>query len=334
MATVRRPGAPAPPVAVVDNRVMFGEDAFYTAGGGAIPEGKYILYHDAVVHQYKKQDGTPAGPEFLAIRVSAYSFDDLEAEPKVGYYSMGGKAIKSFVPNPDDEGKSLLPVPGGPATTVNELSNWAIYRQGLLNSGMPQGVFTNDLRAIDGIWAHITNIPEPEARKGFAGASTGDAQPEPRKVQNIAVVSEILDGGAPWDGGGGIPEATPKTPAKAAGPARPGPRPAAAPAAVASRPGPRPAPVPVAAAPAAESTDDDLLSAAMVAAGTVIEASPDGMGKLVLKTGVFKTATKTNGAEVAQAILDMYFTSDAAIDTLLAELGYMVKGPRVVPISA
>lgn len=322
-APIRRPGAPAP-VAVVDNRVMFGEDSFYTAGGGAIPEGKYILYHDAVVHQYKKQDGTPVGPEFLAIRVTAYALDDPEAEPKVGYYSMGGKALKSFVPNMDDEGKSLVAVPGGPATTLNEMSNWAIYRKSLLDSGMPQGTFTNDLRAIDGVWGHIVNIPEPEGRKGFAGASTGDATPEPRKNQQIAVVSEILDGGAPWDGGGGMPEAAPKAPAKVAGKIAPKPAPI--------RPAPRTAPAPAPVMEEVAATDDDLLSAAQVAAGTVIEGSPEGVAKLVLKTGVFKAATKTNGAEVAQAILDMYFTSDDAINALLADLGYTIKGPRVVPI--
>lgn len=325
MATaVKRPGAATAAPAAVDNRVNFGASEFYTAGGGAIPEGKYCLFFDAVVHQYEKTDGQKAGPEFLAIRVAAYALDAPSEDPKVGYYSMGRKAILSFLPNPDDEGKSLLAVPNGPATTLNEMSNWAIFRKSLMDCAMPEGVFTNDLRAIDGVWVQIANIPEPEQRKQMGGSVTGDAQPEPRKNQSIAVVTEILEGGAPWEGGGGMPEEKPKAKVVGKIPARP----AAAPARTAPT---RQAPAPSAAE--VESTDDDLLSAAQTAAGSVIEGSADGVAKLVLRTGTFKAATKVNGGEMAQRILDTYFKTDETLNALLGDLGYQVQGPRVVPLT-
>lgn len=322
MATpVKRPGAPAP--AAVENRVNFGDMAFYTSGGGQIPEGNYILYFDSVVHQFEKQTGEKAGPEFLAVRASAYEFDNPTAEPRLAYYSMGRKAIESFLPNPDDEGKSLVAVPNGPAKSLNEMSNWAIFLKSLYNSSMPEGVFTNDLRTIDGVWVHISNIPEPEQRKQMGSNLTGDGQSGPRKSQEIAVVSEILEGGAPWEGGGGMPEEKPK--AKVAGKIAP-----KAPTAP-TRPAPKPQPKP--AAVVEEATDDDLAAAAMVVAGKIIEASPEGIAKTLLRVNLFKDATKTHGQEMAQKILDTYFTNEEATNTFLAELGYTLNGPRVVPIA-
>lgn len=336
MAAPTRPKAPTATAPIADNRVSFGDDTFYSAGGGGIPEGRYLTYYDAVTHQYEKQDGSKVGPEFLAIRVAAYPLDSYtpETEPLLGYYSMGGKALLSFMPNADDEGKSLLAVPGGPATGLNDSCNWNLYRKSLRDSGMPDGVFTNDLRAIDGTWVHITHIPEPENRKTMA-ARTGEAQPEERANRTIAVVTEILEGGSPWEGGGGVPDVAPapakvtRMPARSGAPAQ---RAAAPPAAAPARRAPgRPAAAPP--PPAAESPteDDDLLAAAQTAAAAVIEASPDGVPKLVLKTGVFKAAGKTNGNEIAQKILDTYWADDKTLNGLLGTLGYKINGPRVEP---
>lgn len=338
MAAPTRPKATTGATPAADNRVSFGDDTFYSAGGGGIPEGRYTTYYDAVLHQYEKQDGTKVGPEFLAVRVAAYSLDNFnpDAEPLIGYYSMGSKAILSFMPNADDEGKSLLAVPGGPATGLNDSCNWNLYRKSLRDSGMPDGVFTNDLRAIDGTWVHIVHVPEPENRKTMA-ARTGEAQPEERANRTIAVVTEILENGSPWEGTGGFPEAAPAVaPAKVTRmPARPGataPKASAPPAAAPARraPGRAPAPPP----PTAESPveDDDLLAAAQTAAAAVIETSPNGVPKLVLKTGVFKAAGKTNGNETAQKILDTYWVDDNTLSGLLGTLGYKIDGPRVVPI--
>lgn len=346
MAAPARPRPVAAAAAAVDNRVNFGDDAFYTGGGG-IPEGRYILYFDAVIHQYEKQDGAKAGPPFLAVRVAAYTFEQPDAEPTLGYYSMGSKAILSFMPNPDDEGKSLVAIPNGPATSANESTNWNLLRRSLTDSGMPPGTFTNDLRAIDGVWVHVTHIPEPEGRKAF-GAATGEAQPEERKNRTIAVVSEILDGGKPWEGGGGIPAAPMAAPGS-------GPTPALAPGKVTRMPAKAPAPpAPVAAAagpkrapgrapavapppPTAAAESNGAVDAAAVesaaqnGAAAVIETQPNGLPKLVLKTGVFKEVQKVHGAEMATLVIDTYFQDDSSMSSLLGSVGYMIEGPRVVP---
>jgi hypothetical protein len=340
---VRPPRAATAPVA--DNRVNFGDDSFYTGGGG-IPEGDYILFFDVVIHQYEKQDGSKAGPQFLAVRVAAYSFENPEAEPTLGYYSMGSKALQSFMPNVDDEGKSLLAIPGGPASSQNEATNWNLFRRSMIDCGLPQGVLTNDFRAIDGIWVHITHIPEPESRKNM-GPLTGEAGPEERRNRNIAVVSEILDGGKPWEGTGGIPE-TPTPPAVPGPakvtrmPAKPGPKApaaAAAPPAVAPKAPPArraPARAPAAAPPPpaeteSVSTDADVEQAAQSGAASVIEETPNGLPKLVLRTGVFKAVSKSHSAEMATAVLDTYFQDDRSMNALLGTLGYVVNGPRVEP---
>lgn len=348
----KRPGSPAAPSApVADSRVGFGGDDFYSGGGG-IPEGNWILYFDTVIHQYTNQSGAPSGPPFLAVRAAAYPLEAPDSEPTLGYYSMGTKAGLSFAPNADDEGKSLLAIPGGPASGMSDQSNWNIFRRSMLDCGLPKGVFTNDLRAIDGVWVHIVHVPEPESRKDMP-ANTGDTQEQVRTPRKISVVGEIFDEGKPWEGTGGMPEAAPAAPTPPAKvtrmPARPG-----APAASPARVGPPVAPTakgpatrapgraparPAAAAPPppngeATSEDGGLLNAAQLAATSVIETMPNGIPKLVLKSGVFKEAGKVHGNEVATQILDTYWASDEALEGLLSTLGYTLNGPRVEPASA
>jgi hypothetical protein len=357
MAGPTRPTKPPQAAAVAhDARVNFGDPNFYSGGGG-IPEGNYVLYFDTVIHTYQNQAGAPVGGPFLAVRVAAYALENPNTEPSLGYYSMGGKAILSFAPNADDEGKSLLAIPGGPATGMSNQSNWSLFYDSLLNCGLPVGVFTNDLRALDGVWVHMVHVPEPESRKDMP-KNTGDTQEEARQPRKISVVGEIFDGGKPWEGGGGIPEAATAPPAKVTRmpartgtptpPATPAPRPAplppaartapAAPAAPAPRraPGRPAAPAPPPPADETPAEDEELLSAAQNAAASVIEKTPNGVPKLVLKTGVFKEAGKTNGNEVAQQILDTYWADDNTLNGLLATLGYVIdpSGARVVPASA
>ena len=315
--------------ATPDNRISFGDDTFYVSGAG-IPEGNYALYFDAVIHQFEKSTGEKSGPEFLTIRVSAFQLDELGADPKIGYYRMGSKAILSFAPNTQDEGKSLIAIPGGPAGTMNDSTNWSLFRKSLRDSGLPPVVFVNDLRVLDGVWAHITHVPEPEERKGF-GTGTGEI-PELRRNQTIAVVSEILEGGSPWEGGGGMPKGiTPKAPSGPTGVVRSDsqtPRVPTTSAATVRVPAQKPNQPEAVIAP----EDDDVLIAAQTAAATVLEASPDGLPRLLFKTQIFNAANKTSGGPLAQAILDTYFKDEGTMNAFLSELGYEVKGTRVTPI--
>jgi hypothetical protein len=229
---------------------------------------------------------------------------------------MGGKANLSFAPNAET-GKGIVPIPGGQGGGLNNKTNWAILLQSLYDSGLPPGIFTNDLSVLDGVHVHVVQIPEPEERKGFAAASTGEAA-EVRQERKIAVVSEIKEDGKPWEGGGGIPDATAKPKGKVA------PKPVAGKALV------KAAPKAAAPAPVEAAADDDLEAVALNATATVLESNPSP-SRLQLRTGAFKAAQAAGGDDAAQAVLATYFASDAALNALLSKHGYGVKGTQIVP---
>ena len=64
------------------------------------------------------------------------------------------------------------------------------------------------MSVLEGIWVHMEQIDEPEERKSMKSA-TAEVQ-EVRRDNNISVVTEIKDGGMPWEGGGGYPKTTGK----------------------------------------------------------------------------------------------------------------------------
>lgn len=336
---VRRAAAAAP----VENRVSFGNLSMYVAGGG-LPEGDYALVFFVQMFQAQDKNGVSKGPQRLGVMVDAYSLTDPAAEVRKQFYSMGSSADKSFAPSAD--GKGLVPVPGGPSSTFPNSTNWAMLLNSMYDCGLPEGTFDNDLTVLDGVWVHITNVPEPEERKGFGGR-TGEAAEE-RKPGNVAIVSEIKEDGKPWEGTGGIPEA-PAAPAAAApkapvrGVARPtaaAPRPApkaAAPAArpapvAARRPAPAPAPAPVEEA-AAELTEDDIATAAANAVAAVLEmpANANGMTKVSLRVATFKAARGAKGEfeDLANAVLETYFSSDENLNLVLGPMGYVSKGGAI-----
>lgn len=331
MSPVRKAAAPpAPPPAV--EGVDFGDLAFYNQGSFTLPEGDYAFYFDVRNHAFTRANGTQGEPR-LGVMVAAYPLTG--GDPHEVFYSMGTKAGLSFQPNPDSavDGlcKSLMAIPGGPAAGLPGSTNWNMLLKSLYDSGLEQGVFGNDLTVLDGLWAHTQNVPEPEERKNF-GAKTGDVQEE-RRAGVISIVSEILEGGKPWEGGGGLPEEG-QAPAPAAAPA---PRAVARPAPVAARPvaaapaarlAPRPAPK-AAAAPAAEEVD--TTQAALEGMGEVLSANEKGCARLLLKTGTFKAVSGKYGNDMAQAVIDEHFKDDASINAILGQHGYVIAGPNVKP---
>lgn len=313
------------PVHLPVEGVNFGSLGMYVAGGG-LPEGDYALEFECQMFQAKKQDGSTAGPIRLGVMVTAHSLTEAAAEPRSQFYSMGGNADKSFAPNPDT-GKGLVVVPGSAGSTLNNSSNWAYLLKSLYDCGMPEGVFVNDLTAIDGVWVHVSSIPEPEERKGFQ-SQTGEVA-EVRKAGTISIVTEIKEGGCPWEGGGGFeaaPAPTPAAPVKPKGVVKPLAKPPVAkPALVKPKPAP---PEPVAAAEAVD--EDEVATAAVSGVSTVLESAPTGCKKLKLRTGTFKAVTDESGAAMAQTVMETYFTSDENIDVLIGPLGYAVKGVDIV----
>lgn len=293
MATAIRRAAPAPTPQPATDGVNFGDLGFYS-GGFTLPEGDYTLTFK--VQNFDGFGTGKKGPMRLGVMLDAQASD---GEVKQVFYSMGSKADQSYAPNPST-GKGLVPIPGGPGGGLNNSTNWMVFLKSLYDAGLPQGVFTNDLGVLDGVKVHMVQIPEPEDRKGFQSA-TGEAGQEPRQNQKIAVVSEILDGGKPWETG----QAQTKP-------------------AAAAKPTAAPAPVQEA------SADDDVLTAALAGLEVVLTKSPNGCTKLLARTGTFAAVSGAYSAEMATAVIDTYFSSDDALNTALGQLGYKVAGPKVV----
>lgn len=301
---------------------------FY-AGGGGLPEGDYALEFNVQMHQSVDQNGNPRGPNRLGVMLTAHSLEDTNAEARTYFLSMGRNADKSFAPSED--GKSIVPVPGGPASTLPSSTNWAVFFKSLLDCdpGVAEVVST-DISPLDGIHVHIANIPEPEERKSFQGGSMSEVEGQqgPRRPGVIPVVSEIKEDGKPWEGGGGVPEAeAPKAKAK------PGAKPAAkaAPAKAApAKPAAKAKPAP---APAAGTDDEDVKTAALTGIGEFLEKNPSGGMKVLLRTTTHKKVTADFGAEMAQTVADTYFADDDALNALLAEVEFTIDKGKVIPVS-
>jgi hypothetical protein len=293
--------------------VAFGDLDLYTSGGG-LPEGDYV-WKDLTVQMYQGTDkqGVSKGPSRLGVMITLVPLDG--GEERVQFYSMGSKAHESFQPNPET-GKGVIPVPGGPASTFNNSTNWALLLKSLTDSGLPKGIFTDNCSVLEGIHVHMHHIAEPAGRAGFQ-SQTGEAAAD-RKPGTIAVVSEIKDDGKPWEGTGGIPEAAP---AKANG--------NAAPVKTVAK-----APVKTAPAPAEpeEAGDDSIQAAAEAGAAVVLGKNEAGCAKLILRTGTFKAVNEAHGQEMATAVINTYFSSDAKLNELLGPLGFAVKGSQVVAV--
>lgn len=328
MAPPRRAAAPPPPP-VTGGSVNFGEDTFYSGGLG-LPEGDYAMTFHTQMFQPTKQNGTPTGQAFLAVMATAYPIDaagNLLGEPSEHPLGCGRKSHESFVPSED--GKGFDAVPGGTGVGMNDQTNWAIFRKSLVDCGLPAGTLTNDLGVLDGIWVHTRNVPEPEDRKSLRKAgATGEAalaaqqgQAEDTRTKLIPVVTEILAKGKPWEGTGGIPEETKGPPAKTARvmPIRPG---------TVRRGAPPPPP----AQPDGEVTEEDLMAAALegVTAHLSKPANVNGCNKVQLRTGVFAEIQKKQGDDMANAVLETFFNSDEAVNSVINQLGYQTSGIRII----
>lgn len=294
------------------------------SGGFDISEGNYALDYTVMMYAAKKQDGTPYGKERLGVMIgfTPINEDGSKAGDRMEkFLSMGSKADQSFAPDPET-GKGIVVIPGGAGGSLNNKTNWFIHLNSLFNSGITaEEIGANNLGTIDGLWAHVQSIPEPEDRKGFGGAATGEAEEgEKRTPGKIPVVTEVLEGGKPWDGGGGIPgDEAPAAPvARVAG--------KIAPKVVAKAPVKA-----VKAAPVPEPVSDDssLEEAAQTGVTDVLEKAPNGLPKLQLRIGVLKAVTAKYDGETASNVLTSYFDNDESLNGLLGPLGYKVEGTQI-----
>ena len=276
------------------------------------------------MYQYKKLDGSPVGEPGLCTVVTFHPFDG--GAPIEQPYGMGRKSHLSYMPDPDT-GKSLVEVPGGPGSPLPQLTNWHVFVTEMANCDpIVPSLAANDLSVLDGMWAHIANKPEPVERQGFGGSLTSDAGEEQRKgPKMIPVVTEIKDDGKPWEGGGGFPEVTEKPKAKkppiktapGKAPAKPAPM-------AAKKPNSQPT-------QATADAEEAVLTAAQNGLAAALEKNPNGCPKVLLRTAVFTSVKGSEGEDMAKAVADTFFSSDDALKGLLSQVGYDLKGPKVVP---
>lgn len=308
-----RPPSPVDDVNIGDYKQL--------TSGYTIPDGAYTCFFNVVMHAGFGTN-TRNLPPRLGLMMDAFPLDRPVEKAYQAFFGFGKDAEKSFAPNPVT-GKGLVRVPGGPGTMPYASTNYGYFLKSLYDCGLPEGVLSNDFTVIDGSHLHLTSQPEPEERKGFVN-NTAEVQ-EPRKDSKITVVTEILDGGKPWEGTGGMPvfDNSPKTAPKVA--------PKTAPAARAPA---KTGPVAVA-APAPTTTDaevdETVQTAAITAASEVITQFPNGTTKTLLKTRV-KTALASD-PDLAAAVDATYLADDNGLTTLLGFLGYSLKGPMVVVAS-
>lgn len=300
--------------------VNFGSKTFY-GGGGRLPEGNYALEFMVQMHQATNPDGSAKGPARLGIMLHAHPLDGGEVREQ--FLGMGRNADKSFAPNA--QGKGLVPVPGGPSTSLPGSTNWGIFRDSLENCDPAVAdIFTNDISVLDGIHVHIQNVPEPEERKSFAqNNTTGDVANanQPRQPGFVPVVTEILEGGKPWEGGGGLPEAEEAKPAAKAG-AKPA---AKAPVKAATKPAAK-------AAPVEEAADEETIkTAAITGIDAYLSANVKGGPKVLLKTAALKKMKADFGDEIAQQAMETFIADDEQLAALLDEMEYAIAGPTVKP---
>jgi hypothetical protein len=310
MASPQRRTTPAasPAGALVD----IGNLEMYSSGQ-FIPDGDYIL-SSLDVQMYAGK--TPsARASRLGVMVTFLPLDSPTEDHKLTqFYSMGSKADQSFAPNPET-GKSIITIPGAPATNLNDKTNWYLFYKSLRDSGLPAGVLVNDVSVVEGAWVHITNIEEPADRGSFA-SGTAEVQQAPRTPGKVPIVTEIKEGGAPWEGGGGTPAV--KTTAK--------------PITTRAVPKPNGAPAPPAPAPAS-AIDDDLRVAAINGISDVLTKKPNGCPRLALRTDTFKAVKSKLGEEVATSVVNNFFEAghEDDLSSVLGEIGYTVINGQVKP---
>lgn len=292
----------------VSAAVNFGdiEGGLYT-GGFSLPEGDYEWTDVSVVMHSGFGEAKPGQSRNarLGVMITLKSLTDPKEEERKMFYSLGSSADKSFMPDPNT-GKGIVPVAGGSGAGLPNSTNWHVLLQSLYDAQMPRGFFTNDTSVFEGMHAHMTLVAEPKERAGFT-SKTSEVEQE-RKNNNIAVVSEVLDSGRPWEA-----EAPAKPVTKANGAVKPA----------------KSAPV----VEESEDVDEETKAIAIGGLAEVLEKNAGGMAKMSLKLAAakaVKASTKDDNLMSASAEL---YNNDEALTAMLAECGFEIKGALVKPVA-
>lgn len=318
---------PKPTVVPPSDGVNFGDLDFYTAGF-LLPPGVYCLASlDVKLHQQMNAQNVPVGPQRLGVMIT-YRPLETPGEDHLTFYSMGSKANLSFMPN--ETGKGLRAIPGAPSAGTPDSTNWVVWLKSMYDTGLPKGVFINDLSVLEGTWVVTANQDEPAERAGFQNTNTGEFGGAERKrtgPNKIAVIAEIRDDGKPWENTGGIVEWQPDAvPAKAKAAAKVAPKVTKAAPKVNGR---AVSPPP----PAAESaTDEDMSGTIINAIAPLLDANAKligagrGWSKTLMRMATFKAIQDVMTPEEATAVIDTYFTDDEVLNSILNPLDHKTAG--------
>ena len=331
---LKKPAPVAPKTVATAAAVTFFDffnPANYSGGGSVLPAGRYAMYHEFMADNPERK-GKPgqAHQPWLGVMLTAYDLGNPSAEPKKQFLSMGQKAHLSFMP--DETGKRLVAVPGGPAPDLNNKTNWSFYLKSMQDSLLPPGL-SADLTVIDGIHVRTSTMDEPSDRASF-GQGTKNAMNEdeeteaagpakPRELKKIPIVIEILQTGMPWAGTGGVPDAPIPDGEGAGGPAPLTPK-GAAPAA------------PAAAEEAATELPDgvtmeDLAEAVEGAFVKILAKNKTGLAMAAARVSVHEELTKEKYEEESITLcIDHCVDNKANLAIILSKLGYKVAFNKIV----
>lgn len=288
-------------VAKMGGSFNFGDDAGYQSGY-TLSKGAYLWRTVRCIEHsgYGDKKGKPRlGAEITLVNLA----DGSELQPI--FVSFGTKAILSFVPSED--GKGIEPRVGGPSLQISGKTNWDYLRKSLFDvAPEAKTLLQSDLTVLEGLWAEMTSVLVPEERKSYAKSKTGDDEDDEftknEGPQMMPVITGIVKGGKPWEGGGGELEDAP------------------APRKAAARPGQK------ASAPVVEAGGDDEELDLTIAAGM-----QEGIGDKKalplshLRLATFKAVKASQGDAVAQQV-QKAFDDKPRIERCLSDLGWVIEG--------
>lgn len=305
------PGKKKTPVA----GVPFLDMSTYVEGGQSfdIPEGDYAIQWRVDNERYA--DGTvPVGS-----RLTCYPLRG--GDPVVKFITFGKGMEDSWMPG--DDGLTVVETPQDDPDFVRKAfskkGNWAILLKSLYDCAPDVPNLSDSFEPVDGLWATIQNIPEPAERASF-GQSTAEAAEKKKFLNKIPVITAIVEGGKPWEGGGGFDfletKATPKK------------KPAFAPAGVKPKVKPAPEPEPEEVTePEDDNEVEDASTVASAAVAAVLAKNKNGLSSALLQTQVFPAVKKDHGAEMAQAVMGIL--KGDSYEAILGAHGYKLAGTQI-----
>lgn len=150
--------------------------------GGAVPVDRNLTWKECRFVLFDYQGKAPATTAGRIILV------DDDGTESIQHYSAADPA--RFIPSAD--GKTIQPV--GIAQSLSKSSNFHVLMNALVNAGFPENKITDDISALDGLYAYHIGMPEPK-RSGLARPAQADGSAAREKI--LSIPSKILR--LPWE---------------------------------------------------------------------------------------------------------------------------------------